>query len=103
MGLSKKNRFSAKQNRIADIAKAMAHPARVSILEFLSGQRECVCGGIVNKLPLSQSTVSQHLAELKHAGLVQGEIDGPKVCYCINKKALRLARRELMRFLTHIK
>ena len=87
MGTSKKEAFNHDQNRLADLAKALAHPARIAILEFLAKQNLCVCGDIVEELPLSQATVSQHLAELKRVGLIKGDIDGPRVCYCIDKKA----------------
>jgi ArsR family transcriptional regulator len=103
MGLSKKESFTAKQNRIADLAKALAHPARIAILEFLAGQDACVCGDIVEKLPLSQATVSQHLAELKRIGLIKGEIEGPRVCYCIDQKAWIEAKQLLSRFLIDVK
>jgi ArsR family transcriptional regulator len=103
MGLSKKESFTAKQNRIADLAKALAHPARVAILEFLAGQDACVCGDIVEKLPLSQATVSQHLAELKPVGLIKGEIEGPRVCYCIDQKAWVEAKQLLSQFLIDVK
>lgn len=92
MGLSKKEEFTVKQNKIADLAKALAHPARIAILEFLASQNSCMCGDIVDELPLSQSTVSQHLRELKNAGLIKGDIDGAKVCYCINEKAFQEAQ-----------
>ena len=103
MGLSKKEAFTAKQNRLADLAKALAHPARVAILEYLAGQNSCICGDIVNELPLSQATVSQHLAELKRVGLIKGEIEGPRVCYCIDQKEWNDARQLLAQFLTDIK
>lgn len=103
MGLSKKESFTAKQNRVADLAKALAHPARIAILEFLAGQNACVCGDIVEELPLSQATVSQHLAELKRVGLIKGEIEGPRVCYCIDAKAWNEARELLSQFLTDVK
>lgn len=74
---------------LADLAWAIAHPARVQILRLLTNRETCVCGEIVGQMPLAQSTVSQHLKILKEAGLVQGEVDGPKVCYCINRKKLR--------------
>jgi ArsR family transcriptional regulator len=74
---------------LAELAKAVGHPARVQILRLLARQVACVCGDIVDELPLAQSTVSQHLKVLKDAGLVRGEIDGPRVCYCIEPKALR--------------
>ncbi len=103
MGLSKTQSFSTRENRIADFAKALAHPARVAILEFLSRQDVCMCGDIVDQLPLSQSTVSQHLAELKRVGLIKGEIDGPRVCYCIDKAVWDEAREALAGFLTDVK
>ena len=74
---------------LARLAWALAHPARVRILRLLLGQNTCVCGEIVDQLPLAQSTVSQHLKILKESGLVQGEVDGPKVCYCVNPLKLK--------------
>ena len=68
------------------LAKALGHPARIAILQFLVQQKACICGEIVNKLPLSQSTVSQHLKELKNVDLIKGDIEGPSICYCINEK-----------------
>jgi ArsR family transcriptional regulator, arsenate/arsenite/antimonite-responsive transcriptional repressor len=103
MGTSKKEAFSNNQNRLADLAKALAHPARIAILEFLAKQDTCVCGDIVDELPLSQATVSQHLAELKRIGLIKGEIEGPKVCYCINKKNWQEAKQILAQFLNDTK
>jgi ArsR family transcriptional regulator, arsenate/arsenite/antimonite-responsive transcriptional repressor len=100
MGTSKKEKFNGSQNRLADLAKALAHPARIAILQFLATRDLCMCGDIVEELPLSQATVSQHLAELKNAGLIKGEIDGPKVCYCIDQKAWREAKQLLAQFLT---
>jgi len=95
MGLSKTEEFTKIQNEIALIAKALGHPARIAILQYLSEQKSCVCGDIVDELPLSQSTVSQHLKELKKAGLIKGEIEGPSVCYCIDAKALLQANKLL--------
>jgi ArsR family transcriptional regulator, arsenate/arsenite/antimonite-responsive transcriptional repressor len=103
MGTSKKEAFSNNQNRLADLAKALAHPARIAILEFLAKQDTCVCGDIVDEIPLSQATVSQHLAELKRIGLIKGEIEGPKVCYCINKKNWQEAKQILAQFLNDTK
>ena len=74
---------------LALLAKALGHPARVAIMRLLVARGECVCGAIVDELPLAQATVSQHLKVLKDAGLVQGEIDGPRVCYCVNPAAVR--------------
>ncbi|HEY0059612.1 MAG TPA: metalloregulator ArsR/SmtB family transcription factor [Flavisolibacter sp.] len=95
MGASKSYEFTAKENKIAGFAKALAHPARIAILNFLAKRNTCVCGDIVDELPLSQSTVSQHLKELKEAGLIRGEIDGTKVCYCIDEKAWKAAQASL--------
>jgi ArsR family transcriptional regulator len=71
------------------LAKAIGHPARVQILRILVRKDVCICGEIVDELPLAQSTVSQHLQVLKHAGLIRGDVDGPRVCYCIEPRALR--------------
>ncbi len=92
MGNSKAEEFSVKDNRIAKYAKALSHPARVAILKLLIKRQACVCGDLVLELPLSQSTVSQHLKELKEAGLIKGEIEGTKVCYCIDEKEWQLAQ-----------
>jgi DNA-binding transcriptional ArsR family regulator len=100
MGRSKKQVFSTDQNRLADLAKALGHPARIAILEFLAQSDACMCGDIVEKLPLSQSTVSQHLRELKNAGLIKGDVEGARVCYCIDNKALEKARKLLDKFFT---
>ncbi|MEX1040859.1 MAG: metalloregulator ArsR/SmtB family transcription factor [Pirellulaceae bacterium] len=74
--------------RLADLAWAVAHPARVRILRLLIDRTACVCGEIVDQLPLAQSTVSQHLKILKQSGLIRGEVDGPKVCYCVDREQL---------------
>lgn len=76
------------EDRLAALAWGLAHPLRVRILQLLANRETCVCGEIVEQLPVAQSTVSQHLKILKEAGLVQGEVDGPRVCYCINPTAL---------------
>ncbi|MBT1700969.1 winged helix-turn-helix domain-containing protein [Fulvivirgaceae bacterium PWU4] len=93
MGLTKTEEFTKTQNDLASLAKAIGHPARIAILQFLIKTKSCVCGDIVDELPLSQSTVSQHLSELKKAGLIKGEIDGPSVCYCIDEKAWGKAKK----------
>ena len=92
MGATKSTVFTQQQNQIADYAKALAHPARVAILQFLVERNACVCGDIVDELPLSQSTVSQHLKELKRIGVVQGTIEGPRVCYCIDPEGWKQMR-----------
>lgn len=92
MGATKSSQFSVKENKIAKVAKALAHPARIAILHLLAKRQTCVCGDIVDEIPLSQSTVSQHLKELKEAGLITGEIEGAKVCYCIDPKEWNAAK-----------
>ncbi|MBU0559355.1 MAG: metalloregulator ArsR/SmtB family transcription factor [Bacteroidetes bacterium] len=91
----KTNEFELEDIYLADIAKALSHPARIQIMKILSGINVCMCGDIVELLPLAQSTVSQHLKELKRVGLIQGEIDGPKTCYCINSVALDKAKKSI--------
>jgi len=86
MGLTKTEEFRKTHLDLATLAKALGHPARIAILQFLIKSKSCICGDIVDELPLSQSTVSQHLKELKSAGLIKGNIDGPSVCYCIDEK-----------------
>lgn len=85
MGLSKSEIFTEEQNRLANLAKAMGHPARIAIIEYLVKQQSCICKDIVEELPLSQPTISQHLKELKNAGLIKGNIEGNRVCYCLNQ------------------
>jgi ArsR family transcriptional regulator len=95
MAFHKKEAFTQKEQDLALFAKAMSHPARIAILKVLAQRNECVCGEIVGLLPLAQSTVSQHLKELKNAGLIAGTIDGPRSCYCINWKAFEKFNGEL--------
>ena len=84
MGTTKKDLFTADQNILAEMAKAIAHPARIAILQELLKANSCICGDLVNELGLAQATISQHLKELKNVGLIQGNIEGTSVCYCIN-------------------
>ena len=86
MGTTKTDLFTKKQNELANMAKAIAHPARIAILQHLLKINTCVCGDIVEELGLAQATISQHLKELKNTGLIQGNIEGTSVCYCINPK-----------------
>lgn len=95
MGITKSEEFTLKDNRISRYAKALGHPARIAILRLLIEKQACICGDIVDELPLSQSTVSQHLKELKEAGLIKGDIDGAKVCYCIDDKEWKAAKERL--------
>lgn len=83
----------ASDEELAALAKAIAHPVRIQILRLLAIRKTCVCGDIVSELPLAQSTVSEHLRILKAAGLVLGEVDGPRVCYCIAPAALRRLKK----------
>jgi ArsR family transcriptional regulator len=91
MSLTRTSGYLAADIRTARVAKALAHPARVAILRVLLNRNACVCGDIVEELPLAQSTVSQHLKVLKEAGLIQGTIDGPSVCYCADPAAVASA------------
>lgn len=88
MGATKTAHFTDKQNEMATLAKALGHPARIAIMEYLLKVDACICGDIVNELPLAQPTVSQHLRELKNAGLIKGDIEGNTICYCIDEKAV---------------
>jgi predicted transcriptional regulator len=98
MGTTKTEHLTKRQIQLAAYAKALSHPARVAILQLLMKKKSCVCGTLVDELPLSQSTVSQHLKELKEAGLIQGEIDGAKVCYCIDPSGWVQAGKALTGF-----
>ncbi len=94
MGRSKTNIFDTRQNELAVYAKALGHPARIAILDFLMNGT-CVCGDIVDEIGLAQSTISQHLKELKNAGLIKGIIEGPKTCYCINEEGWNNAQQAI--------
>jgi DNA-binding transcriptional ArsR family regulator len=89
MGASKSASFSERQNELAILFKALSHPARVAIIEYLLTVDTCICGDIVNELPLAQPTVSQHLKELKNAGIIKGNIEGTAICYCLNPETLK--------------
>ena len=103
MGATKSTEFGVRENRLAKYAKALGHPARIAILQFLAKKQSCMCGDIVDELPLSQSTVSQHLKELKEAGLIKGSIDGIKVCYCIDEKEWKAAQSWLNNLFDSVK
>ncbi|HEX8546178.1 MAG TPA: metalloregulator ArsR/SmtB family transcription factor [Cytophagaceae bacterium] len=90
MGTTKTENFTEQQNKIARIAKSLGHPARVAIIDYLLKAERCICGDIVNELPLAQATVSQHLKELKNAGLIKGNIEGNAICYCIDETAVSI-------------
>jgi predicted transcriptional regulator len=84
MGLTKTDTYNTQTLSLATVFKALGHPARIAILEFIAKQSTCICGDIVTELPLSQASISRHLSELKAAGLIKGTITGTSVCYCLN-------------------
>ena len=102
MGVSKINEYNISDLLIAKYAKALSHPARVAILHVLLKKQTCVCGDIVDELPIAQSTVSQHLKELKEAGLIKGDIDGASVCYCIDLNEWNRANEALSNFFKEV-
>jgi hypothetical protein len=93
MGATKTEHFTNKHNAIATMAKSLGHPARIAIVDYLLSVDSCICGDIVNELPLAQPTVSQHLKELKNAGIIKGTIDGNAICYCIDEKAIAILQK----------
>jgi len=103
MGASKTDFFTHEQIDLASVAKALGHPARIAIIQHLLKVNACVCGDIVNELPLAQPTVSQHLKELKNAGLVKGSIEGNAICYCINEEVWNKYRDILSRLFNSYK
>ena len=103
MAIHKKEAFGKKEQELAEFAKALSHPARIAILKVLAQKNECICGEIVEVLPLAQSTVSQHLKELKSAGLIQGAVDGPRTCYCINWKAFEKFSNDISSLFLNLK
>ena len=86
MGITKTDSFTTNQNELATLFKALAHPARIAIIEFLLKNEKCICGDIVDELPLAQATISQHLKELKNSNLIIGTIEGTAICYCLNQE-----------------
>ncbi|MCO5236766.1 MAG: metalloregulator ArsR/SmtB family transcription factor [Chitinophagaceae bacterium] len=102
MGATKTDHFTDQQNQIASIAKALGHPARVAIIEHLLKVKACICGDIVNELPLAQPTVSQHLKELKNAGLIKGNIEGNAICYCIDEKRFEVLKNYFSKIITTV-
>lgn len=98
MGLTKTEIFSTKQNKLATMMKALAHPARIAIIQELIKTKACVCGELVLELGLAQATISQHLKELKNAGLIKGTIEGTSICYCIDEKAWQQCRKDFEAF-----
>ncbi|TGL78869.1 ArsR/SmtB family transcription factor [Leptospira yasudae] len=103
MAVSKKTEFSDDTRSLADFSKAFAHPARLAILQTIAERTECICGEIVEVLPLAQATVSQHLRELKEIGLIKGEVEGNKSCYCINWTRLEEFESDVTSFFKDLK
>jgi predicted transcriptional regulator len=102
MGLTKTEIFTDEQNRLAVMLKALAHPARIAILQQIINANACICGDLSIELGLAQATISQHLKELKTVGLIQGTIEGVSVCYCIEPKAWGLLKQQLNSFLNSV-
>lgn len=102
MGATKTEHFTEAQNAIALQLKALAHPARIAIMEYLCEVNSCICGDIVNELPLSQPTISQHLKELKNAGLIKGTVEGTSICYCIDEKGIAQLQAYFNQFATRL-
>lgn len=90
MAVTKAKLFDESQKKIAEIMKALGHPARIAIIELLAERKTCICGDITGELPLAQSTVSQHLKALRKVGIIKGEIDGVRTCYCLDEKGIKI-------------
>ena len=102
MAFSKANEFNSELIELAQFAKAIAHPARIQILEHLASKNTCFCGDIVKELPLSQSTVSQHLKALKEAELIENEVEAPAICYCINNVKMEKVYKQFKKLFSKV-
>ncbi|BAW79856.1 ArsR family transcriptional regulator [Candidatus Nitrosoglobus terrae] len=102
MGATKTDHYTDRQNQIATIAKALGHPARVAIIEYLLKVNACICSDIVDELPLAQPTISQHLKELKNAGLIKGNIEGNAICYCIDETTFKILKNYFSNIITAV-
>lgn len=100
MGLTKSEIFTGNQNHLAAVFKALAHPARIAILQYIIKQNACICNDLVEELGLAQATISQHLKELKNTGIIKGNIEGTSVCYCIDEKVWARFKKESGDFFT---
>ncbi len=100
MGITKTEIFNKQQNQLATILKALAHPARIAILQHLIKSQACICNDLVEELGLAQATISQHLRELKNTGIIKGSIEGTSICYCIDEKVWAQVNKELSAFFT---
>ncbi len=98
MGITKSEIYTERQNKLAAMLKALAHPARIAILEHLINSKSCICGDLVEELGLAQATISQHLKELKTAGIIKGTVEGASVCYCIDEKVWKQYKGQMEKF-----
>lgn len=98
MGITKSEIFTGKQNKMATMLKALAHPARIAIVEYLINSKSCVCGVLVEELGLAQATISQHLKELKTVGIIKGSVEGASICYCIDEKVWKQYKELMQKF-----
>ena len=103
MAITKAQLFDEKQKRTAELAKALGHPARIAILELLAERARCICGDITDELPLAQSTISQHLKALKKSGIIKGEVDGVRTCYCLDEEVVEEFDELIATFATNLK
>ncbi|MES2238678.1 MAG: metalloregulator ArsR/SmtB family transcription factor [Bacteroidota bacterium] len=102
MGITKTEHFTEEQNELAILTKAIGHPARIAIIQHLLKVNSCICGDIVNELPLAQPTVSQHLKELKNAGLIKGNFEGNAICYCLDEKGFEKLKMFFQNIESHL-
>ncbi len=102
MAVTKATLFDSKKKRMAELAKALGHPARIAILELLAEQPNCICGDITSELPLAQSTISQHLKVLKKCGIIKGEVDGVRVCYCLDQEVVEEFEEVITAFIKNL-
>lgn len=103
MGITKSQMFTEQQNELAQFFKVLGHPARIAILQYISTQESCICNDIVEEIGLAQATISQHLKELKSIGLIQGEVEGKRLCYCINVERWNELQTQLNTFFNKTK
>lgn len=102
MGLTKTDLFDEKANTIASLFKALGHPARIAIIEYILQQKSCICSNLVDVLPLAQATISQHLKALKDVGILKGTVEGTSMCYCIDEKQLQLIQHYIKEWNTQL-
>lgn len=98
MGITKTDLFTQEQNKLATLLKALAHPGRIAILQFIINQKACICSDLVDELGLAQATISQHLKELKNIGIIKGSIEGKSMCYCIDEEVWKQFQAEINGF-----